>query len=402
MKKTFIMPLLLATTLLVSCGGNGASSSSEMDSKSSDTSVPSSTSSASSTSSSSIPTPKPTLNGFAIYAKVPTTWTNPNLWAWQDGGDGTNAYPSISWPGRAMIADTTNAGWYYLTVPSYVNMVIINANQGGDSGIQTDGVKIDSKNVWFSDFVESDVPATETTSASKKYTLTPSYTQATTGDIKTYEPVNFAYVYIPNDWKTAKLFGIKGTEAAEELAITLQTDGWFTGLVSYNYDSFYLTNGGTGDSLKTSVSVSPKQDIGVNPYYMVVADEKDTSGLYKTSIQYTKPTIDVKTYVMHAIVPASWTEPHLWAWNNASGTGAFTTWPGEKLTKNGDYFDYEVPTFCDSIIINDGGVQNGVKGDTVIQTVDLKDVEAKECWITVGDINAEGKYASSVVYTKPA
>lgn len=399
MKKTFIMPFLLAITLLFSCGGKG-SESSDVVSKSSSASS-SQPPIQSSTGSSSAVTPKPELHGFAVYAKVPTSWSKPNLWAWQDGGDGINAYPSIAWPGRAMIADSANDGWYYLTVPSYVNMVIINANQGGTDGVQTDGVKINSANVWFSDFVESEVPATSSAPASKKYTVTPAYTKATIGDVKSYEPVNYAYAYVPNDWKTAKLYGEKGNKDPEELTIALQTDGWFDGLVSYNYDSFYLTNGGTGTAFKKSASITVKSDIGVNPYYLVVADEKDTAGTYKISIQYTKPTINVKTYLMHASVPSSWTEPHLWAWNNASGTGAFTTWPGEKLVKNGDYFDYDIPTFCDAIIINDGGVQNGVKSDTVVQTTDLKDVEAKECWITIGAVDSEGKYVSSVSYAKP-
>lgn len=407
MKKALVMSLLLAAPLIAACGGTTASSSSTSSSQSkasSTTSSSSKTSTASSSTSSTVTIdPKPTLEGFAIYAKVPETWTKPNVWGWKDGGDGINAFPSISWPGKAMIADTANAGWYYLTVPSYVNHVIINANQGSDTAIQSEAAEIESKNVWFSSFASTEVAAEGSEPAKTIYTITPGYTKETTGEVKAYEPMNYAYVYIPNDWKSAKMYGVKGQENAVELALTLQTDGWFTELVSYNYDYYYLTNGGTGTALKTSANIITKTDIGVNPFYVVVKDEKDaTSGLYKIDLTYTKPTINVKTYLLHASVPASWTEPHIWAWNNASGTGAFTTWPGEKLEASGDFFDYNVPTFCDAIIINDGGVQNGVKGDSVLQTTDLKDVEAKECWVRIGEANTDGKFAASVSYTTPA
>ena len=44
-----------------------------------------------------------------VYAKLPSDWSDPHLWAWAD--DGTNAFDA--WPGGEMEADSNNDGWYY-------------------------------------------------------------------------------------------------------------------------------------------------------------------------------------------------------------------------------------------------------------------------------------------------
>ena len=73
-----------------------------------------------------------------VVVKVPEGWDAPNLWAWAD--DGTNAF--AAWPGEEMEALTE--GWYYTYVPGYVQNVIVNANQGTDAAVQTDGIVVEA------------------------------------------------------------------------------------------------------------------------------------------------------------------------------------------------------------------------------------------------------------------
>lgn len=78
---------------------------------------------------------------------------------------------------------------------------------------------------------------------------------------------------------------------------------------------------------------------------------------------------------VHARIPESWGEnPCFWAWNMADNTNAFSTWPGEVMTKNGEWFEIEIPNWCDGVIVNDGGST---------QTPDLQVEAGKEIWIDV-------------------
>lgn len=71
-----------------------------------------------------------------VYAKVPDDWSNPCLWAWEHPS-GTNAF--ASWPGEALTAGED--GWYAITVPGWINSVIINANEGA---VQTSDLRVDA------------------------------------------------------------------------------------------------------------------------------------------------------------------------------------------------------------------------------------------------------------------
>ncbi len=76
-----------------------------------------------------------------VHAKVPADWEAPNCWAWS-APDGTNAFES--WPGKAL---TKNGDWYEITVPGWINSVIINANEGK---IQTGDLSVEKgKDLWI-------------------------------------------------------------------------------------------------------------------------------------------------------------------------------------------------------------------------------------------------------------
>lgn len=78
----------------------------------------------------------PKADDITVYVKVPDDWANPCLWAWEHPS-GTNAF--AGWPGEALTAGED--GWYAMTVPGWINSVIINANEGG---IQTSDLRVDA------------------------------------------------------------------------------------------------------------------------------------------------------------------------------------------------------------------------------------------------------------------
>lgn len=61
---------------------------------------------------------------YTVYADVPDSWGNPNIWAWTDGGG--NVY--ATWPGEAM--DDAGDGLYSKEIPVNATNVIINAAGG--------------------------------------------------------------------------------------------------------------------------------------------------------------------------------------------------------------------------------------------------------------------------------
>lgn len=68
--------------------------------------------------------PELMVPNITVYAQIPADWENPSLWAWSHP-DGTNAF--ASWPGEAF---TQNGDWYEITLPGWVNALIVNANGG--------------------------------------------------------------------------------------------------------------------------------------------------------------------------------------------------------------------------------------------------------------------------------
>ncbi len=329
-----------------------------------------------------------TFDHFIIYAKEPEGVDSINLWAWNNAS-GENAFDTLPWPGRTMKADPNNDGWYYLYVPSKVDIIIL--NNGAD--LQTDGITIESKDVWLDNITANEVENEDGTTK-QVWSADVSYDQLTEGDLPAFIPDHLAYAYIPNDWDKAIVVGTSSTDTEDEFTATmdLQSDGWFSLFVPSEYDRITINNGETGDKLKVSETVGVEDKV----FYVMVDDEKDDDGLYKAIAYYEKPVIASETFTVHAYVPDTWTDPHIWAWSDPDGTNAFTAWPGEAMTSSDDGFVLDVPTFVNSIIIN-----NGKTDDTAEQTSDVKGIEPNECWIVVGEKDANGAYQATAQYEKP-
>lgn len=340
-----------------------------------------------------------TESNFLVYFHAPETWSTPNIWPWQNEG-GKNPYSDYGWPGLPMKEDTDNDGWYYAYVPSYVDMLIFNYTDEAGATIQTNGDPIPAemvgKNIWIDGITSEDGTDADGNPVTTYHMATPTTEKKTSGELPVDLKERLAFASIPNDWDkaVATFTSSSDTEATKTVEMKLQSDElWFFTLIEGKYDKVSISNG-EEDNLKESQVVT----IEGNPFFVQVIDEKDTDGKYKASIVYEKPAPVVEGRPIHAKVPEDWTEVAIWAFEDATGTGQFTTWPGEEMTldEDGEWWTYEsIANFCDTIIIN----QNQAEG---LQTVDIEGVEAKEAWIVLTDTNAEGKYNAEVYYEEPS
>lgn len=298
-----------------------------------------------------------------VVVSVPEGWNSPNLWAWAD--DGTNAF--AAWPGEAL--EELAEGWYYVYVPNYVQNVIVNANQGEDTAVQTDAIVVEAgKEVWIT--VAEDLSATV------------SYEAQLRGEIPAYVEKFVIHAYVPLSWKTVNLWAWSapdGTNAFESWPGELLTegeDGWFTGKAPTWINSLII-NGNEGTVQTADIAVEGKE-LWITVY-------EDLS--YELS--YEDPNKAVEPITVYAKVPADWAAPCCWAWSAPDGTNAFTSWPGEALTQDGDWYAIEVPGWINSVIIN--------ANEGTVQTSDLAVEAGKDVWVVVTD--AEN---ATVSYEEPA
>lgn len=298
-----------------------------------------------------------------VVANVPDGWETPCLWAWAD--DGTNAF--AAWPGEEM--EALGDGWYYSYVPSFVQNVIVNANFNTDAAIQTDGLVVEAgKPVWIT--------------VAEDKTAEISYEAKTKTEIPEYVEKFVVHAYVPLDWKTVNMWAWSapdGTNAFESWPgadMTEGEDGWFTGKAPAWVNSLII-NGNEGSVQTEDISIEGKE-LWITVYEDLTYE-----------LGYEDPSKAVENITVYAQVPADWADPCCWAWSAPDGTNAFSAWPGEALTKDGDWYTIEVPGWINSIIIN------GNAGS--VQTADLSVESGKNLWIVVAD--AEN---ATVTYEEPS
>lgn len=286
-----------------------------------------------------------------VVVQVPKGWDAPHVWAWAD--DGTNAF--AAWPGEEM--EPLAEGWYYIYVPGFVQNVIVNANQGTDAAAQTDGIVVEAgKEVWIT--------------VAEDATASVSYEAQLRGEIPAYVEKFVVHAYVPLSWKTVNLWawsapdGTNAFEAWPGAEMTEGEDGWFTGKVPVWVNSL-IVNGNEG-SVQT-------EDIPIEAKELWITVYEDLT--YELS--YEDPNKAVDNITVHAQVPADWEAPCCWAWSAPDGTNAFSSWPGEALTLDGDWYTIQVPGWINSVIIN------GNEG--TVQTTDLSVETGKDVWIVVTD-----------------
>lgn len=286
-----------------------------------------------------------------VAVKVPEGWDAPNLWAWAD--DGTNAF--AAWPGEPL--EELAEGWYYIWVPSFVQNVIVNANQGTDAAIQTDGIVVEAgKEVWIT--------------VAEDKTATVSYEAQIRGEIPAYVEKFVVHAYVPLSWKTVNMWawsapdGTNAFEAWPGEAMVEGENGWFTGKAPTWINSLII-NGNEGTVQTEDITVEGKE-LWITVYEDLTYE-----------LSYEDPNKAVPNITVHAQVPADWSAPSCWAWSAPDGTNAFTSWPGEALTQDGDWYTIEVPGWINSVIIN--------ANEGAVQTSDLSVEAGKDIWVVVTD-----------------
>ena len=298
-----------------------------------------------------------------VYAKLPSDWSDPHLWAWAD--DGTNAFDA--WPGSEMEADSNNDGWYYCWIPETTNNIIINTN---DAAVQTSDYKLESKNAWVT---VTDAENVEI-----------SYDAQTTGDLPEYVEKFKIHAQVPDDWQDVCLWawsapdGKNAFEAWPGKTMSKGEDGWYTASAPVWVNSI-IVNGNSGDVQTEDISIDAAE-------VWVTVSEDGTS-----DFTYNDPNAPVaEDITVHVKAPADWSEPHLWAWSAPDGTNAFSSWPGEALQEGEDgWLTLSVPGWVNSIIVNGS--------DGSVQTSDLSVETGKDLWIVVSDAeNAEVTYEAPV------
>ena len=286
-----------------------------------------------------------------VVVKVPEGWDAPHAWAWAD--DGTNAFSA--WPGEPL--EELAEGWYYIWVPNFVQNVIVNANQGTDAAIQTDGIVVEAgKEVWI-------------TIAEDK-TAEVSYEAQLRGEIPAYVERFVVHAYVPLSWKTVNMWAWSapdGTNAFESWpgeSLVEGEDGWFTGKAPTWVNSLII-NGNDGTVQTEDITIEGKE-LWITVYEDLTYE-----------LSYEDPNKAVPNITVYAQVPADWADPCCWAWSAPDGTNAFTSWPGEALTKDGDWYAIEVPGWINSVIIN--------ANEGTVQTSDLSVEAGKDVWVVVTD-----------------
>ena len=298
-----------------------------------------------------------------VVVQVPKGWDAPHAWAWAD--DGTNAF--AAWPGEEM--EPLAEGWYYIYVPGFVQNVIVDANQGTDAAVQTDGIVVEAgKEVWIT--------------VAEDATASVSYEAQLRGKIPAYVEKFVVHAYVPLSWKTVNLWawsapdGTNAFEAWPGAEMTEGEDGWFTGKVPVWVNSL-IVNGNEGSVQTEDISIEAKE-LWITVYEDLTYE-----------LSYEDPNKAVDNITVHAQVPADWEAPCCWAWSAPDGTNAFSSWPGEALTLDGDWYTIQVPGWINSVIIN------GNEG--TVQTTDLSVETGKDVWIVV-----TGPENAAVSYEAPA
>ena len=304
-----------------------------------------------------------------VVVKVPEGWDAPNLWAWAD--DGTNAF--AAWPGEPL--EELAEGWYYIWVPSFVQNVIVNANQGTDAAIQTDGIVVEvGKEVWIT--------------VAEDKTAEVSYEAQLRGEIPAYVEKFVVHAYVPLSWKTVNMWawsapdGTNAFEAWPGEAMVEGEDGWFTGKAPTWINSLII-NGNEGTVQTEDITIEGKE-LWITVYEDLTYE-----------LSYEDPNKAVPNITVYAQVPADWANPCCWAWSAPDGTNAFNAWPGEALTQDGDWYAIEVPGWINSVIIN--------ANEGTVQTSDLSVEAGKNVWVVVTDPeNATVSYEEPAAQATPA
>ena len=284
-----------------------------------------------------------------LYVSVPDDWVEPQIWAWDDAGNGAFE----SWPGGETEEVPGNPGWYFAYLPNWAVNIIVNANGGT---VQTDVLVAEGNIFWI------------TVNSPDEVSIT--YDSLTTGDHPEYVEKIRISARVPASWENPCVWAWLDPEGTGAFSswpggVMKATDDWYTLRIPSFINSIIINaNDGT---VQTSDYKGLEQG---KDLWVLVADNGSAE------IFYENPDLMVPNITVRTQVPEGWDEPHLWAWLDPEGTNVFSSWPGEAFTQVGDWYEISIPGWANSFIVN--------ANSGTVQTVDIKDVEAgRDIWIAV-------------------
>ena len=202
---------------------------------------------------------------FLIHSKVDDSWENPNQWAWS-ALDGTNAFEA--WPGKAMTAGED--GWYTAKAPTWVNSIIINANNGD---VQTEDLSIDPAEIWVT--------------VAEDGTADFGYTDPEKAEI----PNVTVHVKAPSDWENPNLWAWSAPDGTNAFAswpgeALEENNGWLTKEIPGWVNSI-IVNGNDGSVQTSDISIETEKDVWVvvtdAENYEVTYEEPDATAIDTTA-----------------------------------------------------------------------------------------------------------------------
>ena len=327
-----------------------------------------------------------------VHACVPAEWTDPYVYSWPTDGNG-----ATEWPGIQMTQESGQ--WYVATIPASDENLIINYNgypQTGDlafeSGYDELWVVIDDyygdiATIYYSaDDVQypgstPEAPKDESNPADPEGLFQIPDTLAIVGSgipgVSEWDPADPAgdmteitylcyQIDIPCPAGTSMTFKFAGNDAWDDTCNLGSASGSFG-------EALDMVN--SGESADIGLSVSEGVILRFTVDLLPLAAGAGAATLTVVEVGPLEETPE--TVTVHARIPESWgNSPCLWAWRFSDNANAFDAWPGETMVQNGQWFEFEVPVWCDGLIVNDGGS---------IQTLDLTVTAGKEVWLDVYD-----------------
>ncbi|MCR4999975.1 MAG: starch-binding protein [Lachnospiraceae bacterium] len=202
---------------------------------------------------------------FKIHAKVDGSWENPGLWAWS-APDGTNAFEA--WPGKAMTAD---GDWFTAKAPTWINSIIINANEGG---VQTEDISVDPAELWVT--------------VAEDGTCELSYVDPEKAAI----PNITVHVKAPADWDAPNLWAWSAPDGTNVFTTwpgeALEADGeWLTKEIP-GWVNAIIVNGNGGEVQTADISIDTGKDV-----WVVVSSADDYELFYEEPATTESASTDV-------------------------------------------------------------------------------------------------------------
>ena len=181
-----------------------------------------------------------TSSTFTVHAYVPQDWDSVHMWAWSEAKE-KDAFDA--WPGNTMAPDAN--GWYTCQIPSWVDSIIVNGNEGN---VQTADISVESKELWI--VVYADL----------------SYEISYDGPIEVPQTTT-VFAYIPEDWANPSCWAwseaddVNAFDAWPGEAMT-QNGEWYTVEVP-NWVDHVIINGNSGEVQTADLPIEPGKDIWV-------------------------------------------------------------------------------------------------------------------------------------------